>query len=179
MAAARKSAGTAPTRTVSRTTIAPAPANDRVFIVDADTWIHLYQRNHPPDIFPSLWTRIGELITAGRIKTTKHVIKEVRENEGVGAWLRAQDETITVAPHGPIYQAAAQIVVEYPNLTRGITESADPWLIAMALHYGFVLVSDEVPNNSPKKTKIPNICDDKGIDCIRGIEMLRQLAIKI
>jgi len=51
---------------------------------------------------------------------------------------------------------------------------ADDYLVAHALAHGHTVVTHEVPANSMKKVKIPNVCIGPGIECISPLEMLRK-----
>ncbi|HEV7447341.1 MAG TPA: DUF4411 family protein, partial [Steroidobacteraceae bacterium] len=50
---------------------------------------------------------------------------------------------------------------------------ADYYLVAHALAIGYTVVTHEVPANSIKKVKIPNVCIGVGITCMTPFEMLR------
>lgn len=51
---------------------------------------------------------------------------------------------------------------------------ADYWLVAYALEYKCTIVTHEIPTNSTKKVKIPNVCNGLDLDCINPFEMLRR-----
>ena len=48
------------------------------------------------------------------------------------------------------------------------------WLVAHALAHGFIVVTHEVPSESTRKIKIPNVCIGLGLVCISPYEMLRR-----
>jgi hypothetical protein len=52
--------------------------------------------------------------------------------------------------------------------------SEDAYLVAHALAYGHDVVTHEVPANSPKKIKIPNVCVGLGVKCMTPYAMLRR-----
>ena len=51
---------------------------------------------------------------------------------------------------------------------------ADYYLIAQALAYGFIVVTHEVPAQTRRKIKIPNVCIGLGICHVTPYEMLRR-----
>ena len=51
--------------------------------------------------------------------------------------------------------------------------SADYWLISHAMAYGYVVVTQEVPANTKKKVKIPNICKEFNVPWVNTFQMLR------
>src|SRR5580658_8950040 len=78
------------------------PPEFAVFHVDASTWIGLHEENYPPDVFPSLWTALSDHAQHGRIKSPHEVMREVGEDQGVGAWLRMQQPSIVPRATPPV-----------------------------------------------------------------------------
>lgn len=52
---------------------------------------------------------------------------------------------------------------------------ADPWLIAIAIVGGYSVVTFERTSASPKKPKIPDICDHFGVKHCNLFQMMRSL----
>ncbi len=52
-------------------------------------------------------------------------------------------------------------------------QAADFYLVAQALAHGHTVVTHEVPAQSVKKIKIPNVCIGMGIKPMTPFEMLR------
>jgi hypothetical protein len=50
----------------------PAP-----YVVDASIWIRIW-RNHPPDIFVSLWEKLDAAIAAGDLVSPDEVLQELQ-----------------------------------------------------------------------------------------------------
>ena len=53
----------------------PAP-----YVVDASIWIRIW-RNHPPDIFVSLWEKLDAAIAAGDLVSPDEVLQEIQRGE--------------------------------------------------------------------------------------------------
>ena len=51
---------------------------------------------------------------------------------------------------------------------------ADYYLISYALAHGHIVVTHEVPANTTRKIKIPNVCVGVGVGCINPYAMLRR-----
>jgi hypothetical protein len=60
-----------------------------------------------------------------------------------------------------------------PAAINTFLQVADYYLVAHALAKGYSVVTHEVPANSVKKIKIPNVCIGLGIKCVTPFEMLR------
>ena len=52
-------------------------------------------------------------------------------------------------------------------------QQADYYLVAQALALGYTVVTHEVPSNSTKKIKIPDVCIGLRVRCVTPHEMLR------
>ena len=61
-----------------------------------------------------------------------------------------------------------------PQLFTVFFKEADYYLVAHALADGFIVVTHEVPADTLKKVKIPNVCDGLGIRYMTPYEMLRR-----
>jgi hypothetical protein len=48
------------------------------YCVDTSAWLDGWQRHYPPDVFPSFWTKLDELITAGDIISSEEVYVEIQ-----------------------------------------------------------------------------------------------------
>jgi len=55
-------------------------------------------------------------------------------------------------------------------------DGADPWLIAYAQVNDCTVVTGEVLAPGAKKVKIPNICEEFGVDYTNGFTMLQSLS---
>ena len=79
---------------------------------------------------------------------------------GVGQALATLSQWVT----GQAYESAA---------INTFLQVADFYLIAQARSLKYTVVTHEVPANSPKKIKIPNVCVGLGVTCMTPFEMLR------
>ena len=61
-----------------------------------------------------------------------------------------------------------------PAAVNTFLQVADYYLVSHALAHGDVVVTHEVPSNSLKKIKIPNVCMGLGIKFMTPYEMLRR-----
>jgi hypothetical protein len=132
------------------------------YLLDADVLAHVQRR---PDS-----NIIIEGIEQGKVKTVRQVSS--------GEMKKWKEAYAALHPH----HAKFELVVELqycaevkalidkvnhlaPNLYERFgtkPDPADPWLIAVARHYGFVLVTDE---NQNSRTKIPMVCDFPELKC--------------
>jgi len=75
---------------------------------------------------------------------------------------------------------AASIEARYPELTdpKGLHESADPYVIALAKIESGIVVSQETSvneKNNPKRHYfIPDVCRDLGVTCVNLLGLMRR-----
>lgn len=80
----------------------------------------------------------------------------------------------------PLTKKVRYIIDNYPSLVNvnasHTLDPADPWIIAAAQEYGYVVVTDELKKSVRKHDKsrehIPDVCDALGIQCITFHEFI-------
>lgn len=147
------------------------------YIVDTSTWI-AWIKHYPRPIFPTLVDRHEKLIKDGRIVSPAPVFDEIcRGNDEVVQWAR-RHRGLFVPRDDRMVGKAAMILADHPYLGRGRgrRESADPYLIALALlscdllggSFRPVIVSEE---NKTSGIKIPLVAKHYNIDTYNTFEM--------
>jgi hypothetical protein len=154
---------------------------DQVFIIDADAWIACYEERYPTDVFPKLWDHLREVAADEMILTTRHVVNEVGDKRsGVSAWIRALQPTIVLRETPGVVHRMNEVVERFPDLTRGIAESADPWLVAHAMgRTSAVVVTQEGRRKQNGKPKLPDVCQAFGVQTINSLTMFRRLSFRL
>lgn len=151
---------------------------NQLYIVDADSWIAAHEERYPPDVFARLWSKLAEAAHDEIVRTPRQAINETGNGtKGVAAWLKMQPKIVLRETPG-VVSRMNEIRDRFPSLTRGIEESADPWLVAHARGMtGAVVVSEEQPSMG-RTPKIPDVCRAFDVKCIRLLEMFRRLRIR-
>lgn len=97
----------------------------------------------------------------------------------VRAW--ARNHAALFVPLTPDIQAAgAAIEAAYPDLMdpKGLHESADAYVIALARLRGGIVVSQETSaaekRKAPKDHYIPDVCRELGVPCINLLGLMRR-----
>lgn len=92
-------------------------------------------RHYPPDIFPTLWTRIEDLIASGDAWATDEVLRELKKKEGdkVYQWCVGQDD-LFLPLDTKLQKAVSYILNAHPKLVEsgGKRSAADPFVIGVA-----------------------------------------------
>ncbi len=150
------------------------------YCVDTSGWLDGWQRYYPPDVFPSLWIKLEELIAQGEIISSDEVYVELeKKSDELHTWMK-QRKTMLIPLETNIQQHATQLLVEYPRLVdtlRGRSK-ADPFVIATAMEKNAVVVTGEVLTGNMNKPRIPDVCQARTIRCIGFLQMIRELNFK-
>ena len=149
------------------------------YCVDTSGWLDGWQRHYPPDVFPSMWTKLDVLVNSGEILSSEEVYLELKKkSDELHDWIQARKQML-VPLDEPIQLRAAGLLSEFPRLVdtlRGRSK-ADPFVIATAMERGAVVVTGEPLTGKLDKPRIPDVCQVKKIRCITFLEMIRELKL--
>lgn len=146
------------------------------YSIDTSSIIHARRRVYPPDIFPSLWSRIEGLIQEQIPAATEEVLHELeRQDDEIYQWARRQT-AMFIPIDQEIQPIVSSILLQHPNLidVRRERSGADPFVIALAIHHGSAVVTQEVPTNNPSRPHIPDVCAAFSIRCINILQLIRE-----
>lgn len=149
------------------------------YCVDTSAWMDGWQRYYPNDVFPTLWQRLHDRITAGEIIASEEVYVELaRKDDALHKWLQERKQML-VPLDEDIQTHAGELLHEYPRLVDTLRNrsTADPFVVATALARIAVVVTGELPNGRLDKPKIPDVCRAKGIRCINFLQMIREMRL--
>jgi hypothetical protein len=100
-------------------------------------------------------------------------------SDELSVWAAAQGAAMFVRPDAAVLPALATVSMwvasqRYePVAVSTFLQVADYYLVAHALAHGDTVVTHEVPSNSLKKIKIPDVCIGLGVRCVTPYAMLR------
>ena len=134
-------------------------------------------RYYPPEVFPTLWDKIENLIDGGDACASDEVQRELKKKEGdkVFDWCKGQSKLFI--PLDPsIQRAVADVLKQHPNLvaTGGKRSAADPFVIAVARIKKCAVVTGEVASGKLNKPRIPDVCIALGIDCYTFLDVIKR-----
>lgn len=151
-----------------------------MYSLDTSMFMDWQARYYPVDVFESLRAHMEALIASGECQAVELVREEINAvaPPAVQAWARAQSGLFV--PLGVELQTAgAEIEGRYPDLAdhRGIYQSADAYVIALARVRSGTVVSQETPAAEKRTARqnhyIPDVCRELGIPCISLLGLLR------
>jgi len=164
-----------------------------IYIIDTSSLIEMKNR-YPKKNFPSLWEKIEELISKNRLISPLEVRKEIeRGDDELSKWVKNKKiNRMFIKPDRLQMEKAKEIINKYDPLAqveKPDNLNADPYLIALALvkkelskkelvamklfdknsvAIDYIIITEE----SIKPNKIPYICKDLGINCIKLLKMI-------
>lgn len=153
-----------------------------MYSLDTSFLMDWQARYYPTDLFPSLATRIEEMIVEKRCRAVELVREELESpisTPELKAWAAGHAD-LFVPLNEDVQTAAAIIEARYPDLMdpKGIHESADAYVIALAKLNGGIVVTQEtsvhIKPNPRKSHYIPDVCQDLGVHCTNLLGLLRR-----
>ena len=65
------------------------------YCVDTSGWLDGWQRHYPVDVFPTLWTKLDDVIASGEIITSEEVYLEIkRKADDLHDWIQARKQML-------------------------------------------------------------------------------------
>ena len=120
----------------------------------------------------TIWTNVADLITTGRLKTVSFVMSEFSGWEEY-AHLKPFRKQMVVDDK-ILIPIVSRLVRQYEGLlnTNRRANQADPWIIAMCLHYGCVPVANERMEHRRGRMSIAWVCQQEGLTPITLEELV-------
>lgn len=151
------------------------------YLLDANVFIQAKNLHYGLDFCPAFWQWLLDNHAAGRVLSIDKVADEIAAGgDELTDWMRDHGKGLFVKT-GPAVAAQFSVVStwatqqEYePTAISTFLQVADYYLIAHALADGHVVVTHEVPSNSYKRIKIPNVCIGLNLRFMTPYEMLRR-----
>jgi hypothetical protein len=145
-----------------------------IYCIDTSSILVWFVDTYPPAIFPGLVTRMEELLDAGRLRTPRAVLDEIRPGDTCHDWAKVQT-ALFIEESIAVQRIVRQIMARHHDPakpTKGIS-GADPFVIAMAKDGGThrSVVADE-HSGSRKNRKIPFVCNAEGVRCMTFQQMM-------
>jgi len=147
-----------------------------IYCFDTSALIEWWVRHYPPDLVPGLVPRMEALIASGRAIVPSFVLGELEVGgDELSKWAKAQPGFARMETE-PVQLMARDLLRSYRRpgkKTKGIN-NADPFVIAMGAQTAACIVVTAEKDGSDANPKIPYVCKEVGVECIRFIDMWRR-----
>lgn len=147
-----------------------------MYVIDTSALLDGWVRYYPPDVFPSLWSHLEEMITSGELLSPDEVLSELsQKDDAVHKWAKTNG-AMFVALDEEIQEATAEILAEFPRLVGAMKDRnrADPFVIALAKTKQAVVVTGEKSAGTRDRPRIPTVCNHFGISHCTLLELIRE-----
>lgn len=141
-----------------------------VYSIDTSALIDGLERYYPEQTFPALWARVDDLISEGRFLLSEEVWEEIKSKDAVvRAWCEPRKDSIVIATDASITTEVQHILTTHDRLVMNLKNRnrADPFVIALAVLRNGTVVTGEGSDGTANRPKIPFVCQQTGISCIR------------
>ncbi len=146
------------------------------YCLDTSALLEGWARYYPPDVFPSLWARLDELISSGDVVCPDEVLVELeKKDDELAVWITRREKLVQPLT-AELQLSVREILERFPRLVDSLKlrSQADPFVIGLARITGSTVVSQEQASRSESKPKIPDVCDYFGIRCILLVDFIRE-----
>lgn len=139
------------------------------FSFDTSAFINGRRDIFRPPMFEPIWDAIAEMIASGQVLAVDEVRREIkRKDDEVSLWARRKRGLFVPLEHD-IQHATKAVLTACPRLMAqhgASRNSADPFVVGLALARGGTVVTQETAANSEKKPRIPDACAAVGVECV-------------
>ncbi len=153
----------------------------KTYLLDANVFIQAKNLHYGLDFCPAFWEWLVKKNASGQVFSIDRVANELEAGaDELTDWMHQQSPNMfrnTDAPVAARFAAVNNWVMGQGYEQSAISiflQAADYYLIAHALAGGHVVVTHEVPANSIKRIKIPNVCAGLNLPFMTPYEMLRR-----
>lgn len=144
------------------------------YCADTSSLVAAWVERYPPEFFPDIWEKFGDLIRQGRIFAPDEVRAELdKRSKDVVAWLD-QFDGFFLPTDEAILQAVTEVLADFPKLVmeRKVAYAADPFVVSAARMNGAMVLTEE-GFGSAGKPRIPFVCRELRVEYCNLLDLIR------
>lgn len=166
---------------------ATAPA----FIVDADVFISAKNQYYAFDICPGFWRSLiyhGESAGVRSIDKVRSELLRGRKTEDLVQWVEndlpadffySTDDADVLSSYAQVMLWVQRHVRYFDSAKAKFATEADGWLVAYAMTYGQVVITNEQPRPEARnRILLPDVCNQFGVTWGDTFWMLKRLGVR-
>jgi hypothetical protein len=146
------------------------------YSLDTSGFLDAWVRHYPIDVFPTVWERFDRAARGGLLFASDEVLHELeKKDDDAYAWMKSRPEMI-VAFDRQIEAEVIAFMTRFPRLVdqKKGRSGGDPFVIAVAKLGGHTVITGEYPTGKLDVPKIPDVCKELGIPCVRLLQFFRE-----
>jgi len=145
------------------------------YSIDTSAFIDGLERYYPAAVFEGLWEAVEGLIGKGRLFASEEVWQEIKKkDEAAKVWMEPRRAGLFIPTDSAITAKVSEMLGTFPRMVMsgGHRNRADPFVVALAQVKGATVVTGEGNDGSENRPKIPYVCRQLGIPCLRFTELI-------
>jgi len=146
------------------------------YSLDTSGFLDAWVRHYPIDVFPTIWERLDGATKEGKLLASDEVMRELeRKDDEASAWVKARPNMI-VPFSAEIEAEVIKLMGRFPRLvdTKKGRSGGDPFVIAVAIVGRHTVISGENATGKPEAPRIPDVCKELHIPCIKMLDFFRE-----
>lgn len=150
------------------------------YLLDTNIFIQAKNLQYGFDFCPAFWDWLVQGNAAGKVFSIGQVGDELHAGgDDLADWAAARGDAFFLPPDALVMPALPRVSAwatgqnYVPAAVNTFLQVADYWLMAFALAHGHTVVTHEVPADTKRKIKIPNVCVGLGVRFMTPYQMLR------
>jgi hypothetical protein len=160
---------------------------DKAYLLDTGVFIEAHRRYwYRLDLNPGFWDALLHYHGEGRLLSLDRCNAEISKGDALAAWVAdAPDELFVTTADGAVAAKYGEVMAwaaaaDFTDAAKAeFARGADGWLVAYAAVHDLMVVTHETYQpNKRNNVKIPNACEQFGVECTDTFEMLRQLEVQ-
>ena len=152
----------------------------KAYLVDTNVFIQT--KNHfGLDVCEGFWEWIIEANSQGKVFSVEKVAEELKKgNDELADWARKCGPRFFLPPDQKVIKSMGDVsdwVYEQsytPSAVSKFLGDADYYLVSHAMAYNYSVVTYEVREKARGRVKIPDVCVEFGIECVKPYSMLKE-----
>lgn len=156
------------------------------YLLDANVFIQAKNLHYGFDFCPGFWHWLEQAHAAGTVCSVSQVGDELAAgSDALADWAKARGQACFHEPDKkslPELASVSQWIVSQryePAAINTFPQVADYYLVAYAKAHGYTVVTHELPADSIRKIKIPNVCVGLGVHYVNAFQMLSRERVRL
>jgi hypothetical protein len=148
-----------------------------LYSLDSSALIDAWRKWYSPNHHPTLWERVENLADSGSLKLVDVVLQELKEQDDeLYSWCKDKESKLIV-PSDSSIQSRVSFISNKHNLNRyGSPKKnfADPFVIALAMSKGGIVVTHEKATGNLNGPRIPDVCKHENLPSIEFYRLIEK-----